>query len=131
MPIIKYNEALGIKRVVTNNDKVSCACCVPPCDFSGSDDGGGEPYSNTFQLDRVGIETTLEIYFNAIAVKDAITVTAGGQTFSSGCISGSVTHLLYLPQGAESVTVSVDPNCESPGYTAWSFSLACVSNAPP
>jgi hypothetical protein len=105
--------------------------CLCPCSFGGEASGGDEGYSNSFDLNREGVETTLEIYFQAYSIKDGITVTAGGQTFSSGCISDSVTHLMHLPNGAKTISVTIQPNCEGDTGTAWYFTITCVDNAPP
>ena len=106
--------------------------CVCPCEFFSGASGGDEEYSETFSLNRVGIPTTLDILFEAYAQKDAIIVTASsGESFSSGCISGFAATTLELPNGAESITVTVQPNCEGGSGTLWDFSITCVDNEPP
>lgn len=129
MAAIRYNETDGEIRIITIDGKVSCECCT--CSFGDSASGGDEPYFNIFELNRLGIETTLEIFFEAYEIKDEIIVTANGVTFSSGCISNSVTHTMYLPNGAETISVSINPNCEGETGTIWDFSITCVDNAPP
>jgi hypothetical protein len=134
----KKIEAGQVKKKIFVQDKffpsggaASIEDCLCPCSFGDGASGGDQGYSNTFNLNRVGVETTIQITFEAFTQKDAITVTAGGQTFSSGCISGNVTHLMYLPNGADTITVSVQPNCAGGTGTAWNFSINCVDNVPP
>lgn len=114
--------------------------CLCPCFFSSVASGGNEGFSGTFNLKRTGIETTLEISFQAYQIKDAITVTANtGETYSSGCIgcpsgSGSpcgVVTTLYLPNGAETISVVVDPICDEGQGTIWDFRIRCLDEEPP
>jgi len=107
--------------------------CVCPCIFQADSEGGDEGYSSTFQLKRKNIKTTLDIFFQAYTIKDSITVTASpnGESYSSGCISDSISTTLELPNGAESITVTVGANCEGDSGTVWIFDIKCVEDEPP
>ena len=113
-------------------DIEQCACV---CEFIEGVSGGNDPYSGTFQINQKNVPTTLEITFEAYGLKDAITVTAdSGETWSSGCVANLVTTTLFLPNGAQSISVEVEPRCDPSqpqSSTEWYFTIQCINNEPP
>jgi len=105
-----------------------CGCAA--CFFVG---GFGDGNSFTFDLNSSGVPTTLQIKLFASFYADSITVTAGGGSYFSGCNTGLSTGILYLPNGAESITVEVNGNCDGsePELEGWYFEIECVGDEPP
>ena len=138
----KIAEAGSSKKKIYVQDKFypngsaanieECRCLPPPCNFSISENGGSTPFSEIYELNRAGIPTTLQIGFDAQTVGDSITVTSdSGPSYSSGCIIGYKSVILNLPNGAETITVVVTPNCDGGAATLWSFSITCIDDEPP
>jgi len=105
-------------KIPVKFDAVETAACNSAVD-EGGDSGGG------VTVDLGGFTGKAGFSWQMHRIKDEMTVTVGGTTKTTGCVSGTGTFELDIPPGAATAEVKVVPNCENTTGTKWSFEFEC------
>ncbi len=115
LPLNRYRL---IAEITEGEKQAAAAKCNSAVD-SGGDEGGGVTVDLGGFVGKAGF--TWEMY----NVKDQMNVTVGGQTMTTGCVSGSGTFAIDIPPGATTARVDVVPNCEGTTGTQWVLKFEC------
>ena len=105
-------------KIPVKFDEVEIAACNSAVD-EGGDSGGG------VTVDLGGFTGKAGFSWQMHRIKDEMTVTVGGATKTTGCVSGTGTFELDIPPGAATAEVKVVPNCKKTTGTKWSFEFEC------
>lgn len=116
-----------------NCDEPSCQSLLTMCEEPGTGCGGtatamgsDTPVTRTIELGASS--GTFVFSYDTFTQQDRITVSYEGATiFDTGCVGAQASVPLTISGTSTSVTVSVEPNCASPGATGtqWEFSVGC------
>jgi len=94
--------------------------------------GSNKPERYTIDVGSGQGDITLS--WTMYTIKDQMSVSGAGVSFSTGCVSGSDSVTLKKSGTAAKITVDISPNCDSGQKgrnTRWNFSLSCPKSRSP
>lgn len=91
--------------------------------------GSNQP--ERYTIDVGGDQGEITFSWTMFTIKDQMSVSGAGVSFSTGCVSGSKSVTLNKTGAGSRITVDIGPNCDPSQKgrnTQWNFSVSCPGN---